>query len=74
MNDLEKQNELLLDKIPGWKNDGVRNRETKQLCAYLKNEKGFSDYELCSLTSANVIADIYTRWKAQFFNTTGATQ
>lgn len=46
---LAEQRDLLLEKIPAWKDDAVAKREKAEIVAYTK-EQGFSDADLAQIT------------------------
>ena len=59
----EEENAKLLNEVPSWKDNDVREKERVQMADYLKSEKGYSQSDIESLASATVTANLYKEWK-----------
>lgn len=60
---LSAQREEMLNRLPQWRDDDIRDSERKQVITYAKSVVGFSDQEIANATDARAIELLYKAWQ-----------
>ena len=53
----------MLNRLPQWRDDDIRDSERKQIITYAKSVVGFSDQEIANATDARAIELLYKAWQ-----------
>jgi hypothetical protein len=60
---LNSQAELMLDKIPQWRDENVRQTERQELIKFAKAEYGYTDEEIANASDHRAIKQLYDSWQ-----------
>mgnify|MGYP003127811095 FL=1 len=60
---LNSQAELMLDKIPQWRDESVRQTERQELIKFAKAEYGYTDEEIANASDHRAIKQLYDSWQ-----------
>jgi uncharacterized phage infection (PIP) family protein YhgE len=60
---LAEQKKEMLNRIPQWQNDEVRNNERMQVIEYAQRRIGFSEEEIANASDARAIELLYKAWQ-----------
>jgi len=60
---LTNQRADMLQRIPAWQNDDVRENERKEVIKYAQRRVGFSEEEIANASDARAIELLYKAWK-----------
>ena len=60
---LSTQREEMLQRIPDWQNDDVRETERQEVIKYAQRRVGFSEEEIANASDARAIELLYKAWK-----------
>ena len=60
---LESQRQQMMERIPQWQDEGVRNEERLEVIKYAQRRIGFSEEEIANASDARAIELLYKAWK-----------
>ena len=60
---LQNQRADMLQRIPDWQNDDIRENERQEVIKYAQRRIGFSEEEIASASDARAIELLYKAWK-----------
>jgi hypothetical protein len=60
---LQHQRADMLQRIPDWQNDDIRENERQEVIKYAQRRIGFSEEEIANASDARAIELLYKAWK-----------
>ena len=60
---LSSQREEMLNRLPQWRDEDIRNSERQEVIKYAQNVVGFSEQEIANATDARAIELLYKAWQ-----------